>query len=193
MVVDAIGRAMSMKDFFEKLLWSSRYLTLLAVCSSILGMAILFTLAAIDMSRLFIQFIDVYLLGYEIKDFHTIVVSEVITAVDDSLLAMVLLIFGLGVYELHIRKIKYANDNVRTGKILQITSLDDLKDRLGKVILMILIVAFFKNVIHVEFDSPLKVLYMGGGIVLVALAGYLGRKGHVGTHQAQEPDKMRAD
>ena len=60
---------------------------------------------------------------------------------------------------------------------MQIESLDDLKDRLGKVILMILIVAFFKNVLHVEFKEPLDILYMGGGICLIALAGYLGHKG----------------
>jgi len=48
---------------------------------------------------------------------------------------------------------------------------------LGKVILMILIVAFFKNVLHVEFTEPLDILYMGGGIFLIALAGYFGHKG----------------
>ncbi len=165
-----------MKDFFEKLLWSSRYLTLLAVWSCIAGMAMLFVLSAIDMSKLLIEFVDVYLLGHEAEGFHTLVVSHVITAVDDFLLAMVLLIFALGVYELHISKIEYARSDDTAGNILQIKSLDDLKDRLGKVILMILIVAFFKNVIHVKFDDPLNILYMGGGIALVALAGYLGHK-----------------
>jgi len=166
-----------MKEFFEKLLWNSRYLTLLAVWSCIAGMAMLFVLSAIDMSKLLFEFIDVYILGHEVEDFHTIVVSHVITAVDDFLLAMVLLIFGLGVYELHISKIDFARADETAGSILQIKSLDDLKDRLGKVILMILIVAFFKNVIHVKFDEPIQILYMGGGIALVALASYLGHKG----------------
>jgi len=167
-----------MKDFFEKMLWGSRYLTLLAVWSCIVGMAMLFVLSAIDMSKLLMEFIDVYIMGHEIENFHTLVVSHVITAVDDFLLAMVLLIFALGVYELHISKIEYARQSDAAGSILQIKSLDDLKDRLGKVILMILIVAFFKNVIHVEFNEPLDILYMGSGIALVALAGYLGHKGN---------------
>lgn len=59
---------------------------------------------------------------------------------------------------------------------MQISSLDDLKDRLGKVILMILVVAFFKNVLHIEFESPLEILYMGAGIFLVSLALYFGHK-----------------
>lgn len=166
-----------MKTFLEKLLWNSRYLTLLAVWSCIAGMAMLFTLSAIDMGKLLIEFVNVYLLGHHVDDFHTSVVSHVITAVDDFLLAMVLLIFGLGVYELHIDKIEFARDNPAAGKLLQIESLDDLKNRLGKVILMILIVAFFKVVLHVKFETPLDVLYMGGGILLVALAGYFGHKG----------------
>ncbi|MDQ6967956.1 MAG: YqhA family protein [Mariprofundaceae bacterium] len=165
-----------MKNFFEKMLWRSRYLTLLAVWSCIVGMALLFILSALDMGRLLIEFFNVYALGHTVPDFHITVVSHVITAVDDFLLAMVLLIFGLGVYELHIDKLDIARGNPAAGKLLQIESLDDLKDRLGKVILMILIVAFFKNVLHVEFKEPLDILYMGGGIFLVALAGYYGHK-----------------
>jgi len=170
-----------MKTFLEKLLWNSRYLTLLAVWSCVVGMALLFTLSAMDMAMLLVDFFDVYILGNPDPDFHTKVVSQVITAVDDFLLAMVLLIFALGVYELHIDKIEFARNNEAAGKLLQIESLDDLKDRLGKVILMILIVAFFKNVLHVKFDDPLNILYMGGGIFLVALASYFGHK--AGNHK----------
>jgi len=166
-----------MKDFFEKVLWGSRYMTLLAVWSCVAGMAMLFVLSAIDMSKLLIEFVDVYFFGHEVENFHTVVVSHVITAVDDFLLAMVLLIFGLGVYELFISKIDFAREEDTSSSILQIKSLDDLKDRLGKVILMILIVSFFKNVLSVKFDDPLNILYMGAGIALVALAGYLGHKG----------------
>lgn len=165
-----------MKNVFEKILWNSRYLTLLAVWSCIVGMALLFLLSALDMGKLLLEFFDVYVLGHDVPDFHTAVVSHVITAVDDFLLAIVLLIFALGVYELHINEIDLIKDNPAAGKLLQISSLDDLKDRLGKVILMILVVAFFKNVLHIEFESPLEILYMGAGIFLVSLALYFGHK-----------------
>jgi len=165
-----------MKKMLEKILWNSRYLTLLAVWSCIVGMALLFISSALDMWELLVQFIQVHFMGHEIADFHVLVVSQVITAVDDFLLAIVLLIFALGVYELHISKLDCARDDPAAGKLLQIESLDDLKDRLGKVILMILVVAFFKNVLHVTFDDPLNILYMGGGIFLVSLALYFGHK-----------------
>jgi len=166
----------NMKLFFEQILWNSRYLTLLAVWSCIAGMAMLFMLSAIDMGKLLLEFIDVYAFGHEVPNFHTVLVSHVITAVDDFLLAMVLLIFALGVYELHIDEISSAKNNPSAGKLLQIESLDDLKSRLGKVILMILIVAFFKSLLHVEFKDPLEILYMGAGIFLVSLALYFGHK-----------------
>jgi len=172
-----------MKRFLEKLLWNSRYMTLLAVWSCIVGMALLFISSALDMGHLLIDFIGVEFLGHEYAgDFHTDVVSHVITAVDDFLLAIVLLIFALGVYELHIDKIDFARDNETAGKLLQIESLDDLKDRLGKVILMILIVAFFKNVLHVTFNDPLNILYMGAGIFLISLALYFGHKAGSSDH-----------
>ncbi|MDX8409968.1 MAG: YqhA family protein [Mariprofundales bacterium] len=165
-----------MQDFLERLLWSSRYLTLLAVWSCVVGMALLFISSAWDMGELLIEFVQVYFMGHEVEHFHVILVSHVITAVDDFLLAIVLLIFALGVYELHIGKIKCAHMSENAGNILMVSSLDDLKDRLGKVILMILIVAFFKQVLHVTFDNPLNILYMGAGILMVSLAGYFGHR-----------------
>jgi uncharacterized membrane protein YqhA len=54
-----------------------------------------------------------------------------------------------------------------------INSLDDLKARLAKVILMILIVKFFEHAISLSFDTPVSLLYLAGGIALLGLALYL--------------------
>jgi len=166
-----------MKNLFEKLLWNSRFIVLLAVASSIVGMLLLFLLSAADMAHLAWEYVQITFMGHEVEDFHVKAVSHIITAVDDFLLATVLLIFALGLYELFIAKIDFAREEEHADNILMITSLDDLKDRLGKVILMILIVAFFKNVLYVKFDDPLNILYMGAGILLVSLAGYFSHKG----------------
>jgi hypothetical protein len=46
---------------------------------------------------------------------------------------------------------------------------------------MILIVTFFKNVIHTTFSDPLGILYLGVGILFVALALYFtGKSVHGG-------------
>jgi len=165
-----------MEQWFEKWLWRSRFIVLLAVFSSLAGMILLFVLSAMDMVHLVHMFIDITFFGAVDEDFHVTAVSHIITAVDDFLLAIVLLIFAMGMYELFISDIDVAKLEENSSKILMITSLDDLKDRLGKVILMILIVAFFKNVLHVKFDDPLNILYMGAGILCVALASYFSHK-----------------
>ena len=165
-----------MKAFFEKLLWNSRFVVLLAVASSIIGMLLLFLLSAADMLHLASDYIEMTMFGKDYPDFHTRAVSHIITAVDDFLLATVLLIFALGLYELFVDKIEIAHSTATSSNILVINTLDDLKDRLGKVILMILIVAFFKKVLHVNFEEPIDILYMGTGILMVSLASYFSHK-----------------
>ena len=57
--------------------------------------------------------------------------------------------------------------------VLVIHSLDDLKARLAKVILMILIVKFFEHAIGMIFDTPLDLLYLAAGITLIGAAIYI--------------------
>jgi len=161
---------------FEWVLWNSRFVVILAVLSSLIGMLLLFCLAAESMAHLAWQFIEMTFMGVQHPDFHTEAVGQIISAVDDFLLATVLLIFAMGLYELFISKIDIAHGEDNASNILTINSLDDLKDRLAKVVLMILVVSFFKNVLHVTFDNPLNILYMGGGILLVSLALYFSHK-----------------
>lgn len=162
---------------FEAFLWNSRFIVLLAVLSSLLSSIMLFLFAAFSIVDLAKAFMEHFFLGYPHPDLHVEAVGQIITAVDDFLLATVLLIFALGLYELFISKIDIAHEDGGGTNILMIRTLDDLKDRLAKVVMMILIVAFFKNVLHASFDNPLNILYMGAGILLVSLALYFTHKG----------------
>ena len=172
---------------FEYLLWKSRYIVLTAVISSLLSSFILFFVATGEVFGLLGKVVAKYFcsdpssaISHVSEGFHNDVVSTVIGAVDDYLLATVLLIFALGLYELFISKIDHAEKDAQHGsRILLIKNLDDLKDRLAKVILMILIVTFFKNVIHSTFEQPLQILYLGGGILFVALALYFTHRSRV--------------
>ena len=181
-------RIKSWERLFEGALWRSRFIVLLAVVSSLVSAVILFLWATADVARLAIK-AATYVAAAphsieEYDEFHSLVVGHVISAVDDYLLATVLLIFSLGLYELFISKIDVAQEDARhSSKILLIQTLDDLKDRLAKVILMILIVTFFKNVIHTTFDSPLGILYLGIGILFVALALYFTAKPGYGAEK----------
>ena len=173
----------SIEQGFEKFLWNSRFIVILAVVASMISSVILFVVATVDVFELIGKvFRYMTLSGSErtvaaYEEFHGDVVGHIIGAIDDYLLATVLFIFALGLYELFISKIDEAEAEAATSsRILLIHSLDDLKDRLAKVILMILIVTFFKNVIHTTFSEPLNILYLGVGILFVALSLFFTHK-----------------
>ena len=84
-------------------------------------------------------------------------------------------IFGFGLYELFLADFQEARSSEASGRILRIKSLDDLKTRLGKVILIILIVEIFKDAFQIKADSPLDLLYVAATIALIGLALYLTR------------------
>jgi uncharacterized membrane protein YqhA len=185
--------ARAIEHGFEKFLWNSRFIVILAVIASMISSVILFVVATLDVLELIAKvFKYVTLPGGErtvavYEEFHGEVVGHIIGAVDDFLLATVLFIFALGLYELFISKIQEAeNEAAASSRILLIHSLDDLKDRLAKVILMILIVTFFKNVIHTSFTEPLNILFLGVGILFVALSLYF-------THKVADPKESKED
>jgi uncharacterized membrane protein YqhA len=108
---------------------------------------------------------------------HEDIVANIIGAIDLYLIAIVLLIFSLGVYELFISKIDAAENTTNGSSVLQIHSLDQLKDKIAKVIVMVLVVNFFQRVLHTEYEGALEMLYFSGSILLLALALYFLHKG----------------
>lgn len=96
-----------------------------------------------------------------------------VEVIDGYLLAAILLIFALGLYELFISRIDDAVGDQASANVLVINSLDDLKTRLGKVILMVLVVKFFEFGISMDIVEPMDLLLFGGGIALVGVALWL--------------------
>lgn len=164
------------EKWFEFALWNSRFIVLFAVFASACAALIMFYIATVDAFYMVTHFI-----GYASPDlgaearvaFRGKTVTHVVEIVDGYLLGTVLLIFALGLYELFISRIDIAEESETASNVLIIHSLDDLKTRLAKVILMILIVRYFESAIRLKFDSPMQLLYLAGGIALIGLALYL--------------------
>jgi uncharacterized membrane protein YqhA len=172
---------------FERLLWQSRVVVLFAVVASLLCAFAMFYLATVDavyVLKHLVHYAEPALDEVARKQLHAAVVGHVVEIVDGYLLGAVLLIFALGLYELFISKIEAAQGSEASNNVLLIESLDDLKTRLAKVILMILIVKFFEHVIDMHFEHPIDLLYLSGGIALIGVALWLthGGEGH-GTPQ----------
>lgn len=169
-----------MERLFENFLWSSRLVVLTAVLSSLLASLAMFYMATVDafyMISHLAHYADPSLDPLVRSELHASTVTHIVEIVDGYLLATVLLIFALGLYELFISKIDAAEGDTSSSNILLIKSLDDLKARLAKVILMILIVKFFEYTVSMEFSTPLDLLYMAGGIALIGVALYLSHAG----------------
>ena len=166
---------------FEGSMWNSRFVVLSAVLGSLFAGFAIFYMATVDVVYLVqhtLHYADASLTEEARKVLHDSTVSHIVEVVDGYLLATVMLIFSLGLYELFISDIDQAHGSKSSSKILVINSLDDLKSRLAKVILMIMIVTLFEEALNMKLTAPIDLLYMGGSIALIALALYL-------THAAE--------
>ena len=161
---------------FEATLWNTRFFVLLAVVFSMLGGIALFVVASVDIWGVVSNVITTYLEHLHPEKFHEEIVGGLIGAVDLYLMAVVMFIFGFGLYELFISEIDVAKDT-GASKILEIHSLDELKDKLGKVIVMVLVVNFFQRVLFTTYDGALDLVYFAISILALAISLYFLHKG----------------
>ncbi len=167
----------ALEKYFEKMLWSTRLMVLAAVISSLLLSLMLFVITAIDVAGIIAHAADYLSATSELKKTLKIdMIAHTVGSIDGFLLATILLIFSLGLYELFISDIDEAKTSEQSSKVLVINSLDDLKSKLAKVILMILVVTFFEVSLSMTFTGALDLLYFSLGILMVSLALYFGSK-----------------
>jgi uncharacterized membrane protein YqhA len=164
---------------FEGLIWNSRFIVLLAVIFGLLGAIILFIVASMDIWGVAVYTFNSIVNHAHPENFHEDIVSGIIGAVDLYLIAVVMFIFSFGLYELFISDIEAA-EGKNGSKLLAIHSLDQLKDKIAKVIVMVLVVSFFQRVLHTQFTTPLEMLYFA--LSITALAVGLSFLSKVGQH-----------
>ncbi|SEG42033.1 Uncharacterized membrane protein YqhA [Billgrantia desiderata] len=155
----------------ERFLWNSRFLVMMAVLPSLLGAVVLFTIGTIDIIKILIDTVAYYLLG-SVEDIHDNVVPSIIMAIDIYLIAIVLLIFGLGVYRLFVSPIEQAEDHAPLHPF-NVQSFDQLKDKIARVVILAVIIEFFRAVVDIRFQTPLDAIYLALSVLALAAALYL--------------------
>jgi uncharacterized membrane protein YqhA len=60
--------------------------------------------------------------------------------------------------------------------LLLIRDLDELKDRIVGLVLLVLVIAFFQRALQLRYESALDLLYFAAGVLLVSGAFYLGTR-----------------
>ena len=160
-----------MSSKFEKILWNVRYITVLAVILSILAAFTLIILGSWNI-------IEAVIFYNPLFDDSIIsnndLLFKIISAIDLFLIGIVLLIFGFGIYELFVSEIDFANAKF-TESTLKIRDLDQLKNKIIKVVIIVLIVKFFEKVLKFSenFTTPMDILYFGLSILSICIGYYL--------------------
>lgn len=161
-------------QILETILFGQRFVTFLAVIGSMIASVILFITSTIKVLEGLLYAL------HSITGEHFEATKQVVffvEAIDGYLFATVLIIFSIGLYELFINKIdpvSLKDDN--RPNWLKISSIDDLKNSLAKVILMILVVSFFEHSIELNYHTVSDLLYLAVGTLLLSGALYLTHK-----------------
>jgi uncharacterized membrane protein YqhA len=84
------------------------------------------------------------------------------------------LIFGFGVYELFVSEIDFAHSKFKDSTLI-IRDLDQLKNKITKVIIIVLIVKFFERILKYSesFTSTTDILYFGLSILSICIGYYI--------------------
>ncbi len=165
-----------LEQLFENAMWNSRRMVLLAVVSSLLLAFGAFCMATIDVIQVLGQvfsYLNLNLVGDARLTMREEIITVIVKAIDTYLIASILLIFGLGFYELFIKRIEKAHETDAAPSLLSVHSFDDLKDRMAKLILLVLITEYFQYAIKLKFTKALDLLYLALGILLIGGALYL--------------------
>jgi len=160
---------------FEKILWQSKIIIILAVISAMFGALVLVIIGTYEIYLVISEIFGVFTKEIPYEKINEEVIIHIVSAIDTFLIATVLMIFGIGLYEIFISKIGYAERDTdsKASTVLVIHSLDELKNKLIKVIIIVLIVTYFKYAISIKYTEISQLLYLSVGIALIAVAIFL--------------------
>ena len=156
---------------FEKGLWGTRFVVLISVILSIVSSIFLFIIGGWDIVEAIIFYNPLF--NDNITSNNDLL-FKIISSIDLFLIAIVLLIFGFGVYELFISEIDFAK-NKFADSTLKINNLDQLKNKILKVIIIVLIVKFFELVLKLShnFSTTEDLILFGLSILTICVGYYL--------------------
>jgi uncharacterized membrane protein YqhA len=198
----AIKGAQGIENTFEWCLWKTRLFVHVAVAASLATAFGLFLITAVDVVRISASFLDYSNLALsgdhtlsaeqqqKLDDKRADIQADTVELIDNCLLATIMVIFAFGLYELFISKIEVAERSGLARNLLLIRSFDDLKERLGKVVLLMLVVKFFEYALVSPIADYTDATRLAGCIALLSLALYLSHR--AGGHHVHQEHKHPA-
>ncbi|HIH42183.1 TPA: YqhA family protein [Candidatus Woesearchaeota archaeon] len=135
----------------KRILENGKYVVYLGIVGTFLASIMLFALTTFKLLK------ETYVALVYTGDL-TALAASVISALDSYILAVIVYIFSISLYELFI-------GNLKVPQWLVVHNLDDLKKKLSSVIALILAVLFLKHVI--KWENGLETLYFAISIALM--------------------------
>ncbi|WP_299687365.1 YqhA family protein [uncultured Tateyamaria sp.] len=151
----------------SRLLGSSRFLIILAVLGSLLAAVTLLVYGLLESIQLIWTTVET---GEVSRKGAKALALEFIEIVDLFLLGTVFYIIALGLYELFI------SSDVSVPEWLSIKTLDDLKNKLIAVVIVVIGVLFLGQVVGWDGERDLLGYGVGCGVVIAALTYFLSGK-----------------
>lgn len=177
------ARIQRLEELIEQSIFNCRFLTLMGVVGSLAGSILCFFKGCTFVFESFTEYFFACLRGIGTGK----VILLLVEAVDVYLMGTVMLIFGMGLYELFVSSFDVPDGNCFSNgqrttvcgsnlfglfhlrarpKWLEIRSLDELKTKLGHVIVMILLVGMFEKSKKVPIHSGVDLLCFSASILL---------------------------
>ncbi len=148
---------------------SFRYMSYVAVATSVFGAGLMFVLAVMKTVKAYIVFLrdPAALLGDKSTVFNESV-ALVVQSIDAFMIGMVFMMFAYGVATLFIAKIELPEGHVF--RWVKVSSMNHLKVILGEMIIIVLFVKFLEVILLNASELTFEMLVLPVGIVLLALA-----------------------
>jgi len=171
------------ENLVESLIWGSRRAMIFAVVACMVAFFAVLFMTVIDLFHVVtpvLKRIVSFDFATDSGHLHEETLKSVVGLVDSFLVAIFLLVFAFGMYELFVSELDPARKSDRHSKgdtailgLLSIRNLDDLKSNLVKVVTAILIVTLFENAVAIDINTPIELVCFAVTILLVALALYV--------------------
>ena len=155
----------------ERPFFALRYVTLIPVILSFVGVILMFAIGAIETWEALESLLGAFGDGVDHEKALKESALMLIRSVDAFLMGLVLLIFSYGIYDLFVSNLEPAHKQFTRPNWLLFTNIGDLKITLTEVVLIILVITFFELVLESaeRFEDVWSLLIIPVGVFLLAV------------------------
>ncbi len=154
---------------FEQVIGNVRFAALVAVLASALGSLLMFLIGGTKVYFAFSGYLEALFIGSDaVKLSSNAAIDYMVQAIDAFLIAVVLMIFGGGIYNLFIREVDTPEPG--TKRLLEIKNISQLKRVLAEVIVVILMVRFLEEALNGLDEYRWEMLILPAAVLMMAIA-----------------------